>query len=191
MKAVIVFHSVCGNDYLIAKAFETGLKAEGHHAGLFRVADADWVEKPDTSSQAKNVLAAMRQVPEAAPSVLLEADLIIMGSPTYFGNVSAEMKTFMDQTGGLWIQAKLAGKKFFAFTSAGNTEGGGALCLQTLHTYAHYMGMHSISMPVNICPGENVSALGIIQYSNGKYAEALQPGIERMVRGMCDVLSRA
>ena len=173
MKAVIVFHSVCGNDYLVAKAFYQALKARGVDTGLFRVFDASWVEKPDLSVKAKQVVQAMRSLPEAEPQVLLDADLVIMGSPTYFGNVSAQMKAFMDATGCFWVQGKLSGKKFAAFTSAGNAEGGGDLCLQALHTYGKYMGMLSVPLPVKTLPGENLPALGVIHYSNGKYGEEL------------------
>ena len=190
MKAVIVFHSVCGNDHLVAKSFYQALKARGVDAGLFRVPDASWVEKPDLSVKAKEVVHAMRALPEASPQVLLDADLVIMGSPTYFGNVSAQMKAFMDATGGLWVHAKLAGKKFAAFTSAGNAEGGGDLCLQALHTYAKYMGMLSVPVPVTSLPGENLPALGVIHYSNGKYGEELDVKTRRGVDAFSEFLAK-
>jgi NAD(P)H dehydrogenase (quinone) len=190
-KAVIVFHSVCGNDYLVAKKFAEVLSSSGMEVSLARVADQGWVEKPDLSSVARDNVRAMRAVPEAAPALLETADVIIMGSPTYFGNVSGQMKTFMDSTGGLWIKAKLAGKKFAAFTSAGNTEGGGALCLQTLHTYAQYMGMHSVPVPVTTLPGESIPALGIIQYSNSKYAEVLDEKTQRAIKAFCEIIRAA
>ena len=180
-KAVIVFHSVCGNDYLLATRFQSALSQTGMDVTLLRVSDPAWVEKPDLSEQVRVNLRAMRQVSEASAKDLLEADLIVMGSPTYFGNVSAPMKTFMDSTGGLWFQGKLAGKKFVAFTSAGNTEGGGDLCLQSLHTYAKYMGMLTIPVPVNLLPGESLPALGVIHYSSGKYAETLDGRIARFI----------
>jgi len=188
MKAVIVFHSVCGNDYLVAKAFYQALQTLGVDADLLRVVDLSWVEKPDLSVKAKEVVQAMRLLPEASAQALVEADLIIMGSPTYFGNVSAQMKAFMDSTGGLWVQARLAGKKFAAFTSAGNPEGGGDLCLQVLHTYAKYMGMLSVPLPVKTLPGENLPALGVIQYSNGKYAEELDVKTQRVIGAFCEFL---
>jgi NAD(P)H dehydrogenase (quinone) len=188
MKAVIVFHSVCGNDFLVAKAFYQALKARDVEAELFRVTDASWVEKPDLSVKAKEVVHAMRSLPEATPDALLAADLLIMGSPTYFGNVSAQMKAFMDSTGSLWFHGKLAGKKFAAFTSAGNAEGGGDLCLQALHTYGQYMGMLSVPVPVKVLLGENAPALGVIQYSDGKYGEELDAKTRRVVEAFCEFL---
>ncbi len=187
-KVVVVFHSVCGNDYLVGKKFVDALVSLGMDAGLYRVTDHAWVEKPDLSIIARDNVRAMRDLPEATPSLLEEAGVIIMGSPTYFGNVSAPMKAFMDSTGGLWVKGKLAGKKFAAFTSAGNAEGGGALCLQALHTYGQYMGMHSVPIPVTSLPGENIPALGIIQYSNGKYAEALDEKTQRAIEAFCGMI---
>ncbi len=181
MKAVIVFHSVGGNTYLTAKAFESALANAGHQVALFRVEDADWVEKPDIAEDARRVLARMRALPVAKPADLLDKDMIIMGSPVYFGNVSAELKAFMDSTGGLWFQGKLTGRKFAAFVSAGNTEGGGDLALQVMHTYAKYMGMLAMPLPVTVLSGENGNALGIIQYSNGKLAAGLEDKMCKLI----------
>ncbi len=187
-KAVIVFHSVCGNDYLVALKFSESFMSLGFDVAFYRVSDQTWVEKPDLSDMAKGHVRAMRALPEATPGVLESADIIIMGSPTYFGNVSAPMKAFMDATGGLWFKGKLAGKKFVAFTSAGNPEGGGMLTLQALHTYGLYMGMHSVPLPVNTLPGENLPSLGVIHYSNGKYAEVLDEKTKRTIEAFCEII---
>jgi NAD(P)H dehydrogenase (quinone) len=189
MRIVTVIHSVCGNTYLVAKAFQEEFLKAGREVSLLRVADPSWTEKPDLSDKAREVLSAMRALPEAKPVDLLSADMILMGSPTYFGNVSAQMKAFMDSTGGVWFKGQLVGKKFAAFASAGNTEGGGDLCLAALHTYAKYMGMFCAPLPVTTLPGENVNALGIIQYSNGKYAETLDPKTRRIVSAFVHFLA--
>lgn len=183
MNIMIIFHSVCGNDYLVAKKFEEEFKVLGANVTLWRTADQGWVEKPGLTPEAQANVHAMRAVPIATGEAMLKADGIIMGSPTYFGNVSASMKAFMDSTGKIWHEGGLAGKKFAAFTSAGNTEGGADLCLQALHTYAKYMGMIAVPLPITVMPGEHTNALGILQYSQGKYAEALDPLTARAVKG--------
>jgi NAD(P)H dehydrogenase (quinone) len=167
-RAVIVFHSVCGNTFLVAEAFEKALAAAGHEVVLRRVRDTDWLEPQDISDGARGILRRMRTLAEAEPQDLAGADIVLMGSPVYFGNVSAELKAFMDSTGGLWFQGKLWGKKFAAFVSAGNSEGGGDLALQALHTYAFYMGMSVVPLPNRIVPAANVNALGLIHCSNGQ-----------------------
>jgi NAD(P)H dehydrogenase (quinone) len=190
MKAVVVFHSVYGNDYLMAQAFASGLRSAGCAVGVYRVPDPDWVEKPDISEKARGVLRDMMSVPEVKPKALEDADLVVLGSPTYFGNVTAEMKAFMDSTGELWFHGKLIGKKCAAFTSAGNTEGGGVLCLQAIHTYAMYMGMMCVPVPVTLVPKENWPALGLIHYSNGKQAEVLDEKTERAIKNYCSYLAK-
>lgn len=173
MKAAIVFHSVCGNTYLVARVFEQALIAAGHQVSLLRVEDRDWVEKPGTPDTALAVFSAMRALPVARADDLLVSDVILMGCPVYFGNVSAQMKAFMDSTGGLWYQGKLVGRKFAAFVSAGNAEGGGDLALSALHLYAKYMGMLSLPLPVSVLLGMNANPLGIVQYSNGQLASEI------------------
>lgn len=185
MNVAIIFHSVCGHTYLLGRAFQDGLSSAGCKTSLYRVSDHDWVSKPDVPESARKVLAQMQNTPEASPNDLLAADLIIIGSPTYFGNVTAEMKAFMDSTGGLWAQGKLVGKKIFAYATAGHVEGGGDLCLQAIHTYGKYMGMLNVSLPVTALPGENLPALGVISYSAEKYAETIEARTERIIHACC------
>jgi NAD(P)H dehydrogenase (quinone) len=181
MKVAIVFHSVCGNDYLIAKAFYDNLKQKAQ-VSLNRVRDDDWKKMPDTPVKAQSNLAEMNKLPISKPERMLESDLIIMGCPTYFGNVTAEMKTFMDETAKYWVKANLAGKKLVAFTSAGNPQGGGDLCLQAIHTYGKFMGMISLPVPTTTLPSENINPLGIIHYSNGKYGKTIPENIEAIIK---------
>ncbi|MEG2377787.1 MAG: NAD(P)H-dependent oxidoreductase, partial [Clostridia bacterium] len=82
-------------------------------------------------------------------SVLSDYDAIFMGSPTYFGNVSASMKTFMDAFGSMWDNAVLHGKLFCAFASAATTAGGGDMCLNSLNVFAQHMGMITVPVPSN------------------------------------------
>ncbi|MDP8211808.1 MAG: NAD(P)H-dependent oxidoreductase [Candidatus Zapsychrus exili] len=174
MKISIIFHSVCGNDYLVAKEFYNNLKKKSDDSvSIYRVEDLDWKEQADVSQKAKENLKEMNELPIASPSVMLDSDLVIIGSPTYFGNVSAEMKIFMDSVAIYWFEAKLAGKKIVAFTSAGNTEGGGSLTLAAINTFGQYMGMLPIPVPTNTVAGQPISAYGIIHYSSAKYGESL------------------
>lgn len=181
MKCVIVHHSVCGNTYLLGNEFAKALRSLGHEVSFYRVADPDWVEKPDVSPEEKKILADMRALSEAKPDHLKDADVIIVGSPTYFGNVTAEMKTFMDSTGGLWIKGLLAGKRFAAFATAGNPEGGADLCLQAIVTWGLYMGMLPVPVPVPMCQGVSMTAAGVVHYSKGKYAANPDPALAGLV----------
>ena len=183
MRISIIFHSVCANDYLMAKAFYDSFKSKNQNVSLFRVLDLDWVEQKNIPLAAKEIFGNMLSVPTATPEAMLESDLIIMGSPNYFGNVSAEMKAYMDSVAKYWVKAQLAGKKLVAFTSTGNPQGGGDLCLQAIHTFGMYMGMLCVSVPTTLIPGEYIHPFGIMHYSDSKYGEKLdnktQGAIER------------
>ena len=173
MKISIIFHSVCANNYLIAKIFYKNLKTKDQNVSLYRVADSDWTKQENTPSIAKENLKNMMNLSIATPEVMLESDLVVMGSPTYFGNVSAEIKAYMDSAAKYWIKAELAGKKLVAFTSVGNPQGGGDLCLQAIQTFGMYMGMTCVPVPTTLIPNENIHPFGIVHYSYSKYGEEL------------------
>ena len=188
MKVTIIFHSVTGNTYLMAKAFDEYFSKQGHDTSIYRVKDEDWKLPSDVSQETKEHLDCMVNIPIATPQALIESDLILLGCPTYFGNVSGELKAFMDATAIYWIEAKLAGKKLAAFTSAGNSEGGGDLCLQAIHIYGHYMGLLSIPVPTTMLPGVNCPASGIIHYSAAQRAQKLDDATLKAIKAYTEIL---
>lgn len=74
----------------------------------------------------------------ATPAELGDYDAIIVGTPTRFGNMSGQMRTFFDQTGGLWAKGSLAGKVASVFTSTGTTGGQEMTITSTWTTLAHH-----------------------------------------------------
>lgn len=86
----------------------------------------------------------------ATPDDLAEYDAIIFGAPTRFGNMAAQMRNFLDQTGGLWAQGKLVGKVGSVFTSTG-TGGGNETTIQSFHTTLFHHGMVVVGLPYT-CP---------------------------------------
>ncbi|MBF0478252.1 MAG: NAD(P)H-dependent oxidoreductase [Candidatus Omnitrophica bacterium] len=165
MKIVIIFHSVCGNTYLMAQEFYNAFKEKKQNVEMYRVEDSTLDKTAQIFAPAQDFLTEIKKISVAAPQVMENADLILLGSPTYFGNVSGQMKLFMDATSPLWIKGKFIGKKLLAFASAGNSEGGGDLCLQAINVYGQHMGMLNVSVPSNIKPGITVPAYGILHYS--------------------------
>lgn len=190
MKVSVIFHSVCGNTYLMAKEFNKSFVNKNQDVSLCRVADSDWQKQVDVLPEAGEHLEEMMKLPVATPEIMFKSDLVIIGSPTYFGNVSGEMKAFMDSIAIYWFEAKLAGKKLAAFTSAGNPQGGGGLCLQAIHTFGQHMGMISIPVPVNLMPGADLSSYGIIHYSNATYVKSLDEKAVESIDKYVDVLLR-
>ncbi|MBD8514719.1 NAD(P)H:quinone oxidoreductase [Photobacterium sp. WH77] len=84
--------------------------------------------------------------PIAEPGELANYDAIIFGTPTRFGNMAAQMRNFLDQTGGLWFEKKLVGKVGSVFTSTG-TGGGNETTLQSFHTTLFHHGMVVVGLP--------------------------------------------
>jgi NAD(P)H dehydrogenase (quinone) len=142
----IIFHSVCGNTYIIASAFQEALKKRGLDARLYRVDDPDhhiWANKLEIANE---FYEEILELPIANSETLLKSDLIILGSPTYFANMSAEMKQFIDYSSIYFDDGKLTGKYFACFTSCSYATGGGMLCLQSLIHYAQHMGLIHIPL---------------------------------------------
>jgi NAD(P)H dehydrogenase (quinone) len=88
---------------------------------------------------------------QAAPIATVEElpnyDAIIIGVPTRFGNMPAQMKNFLDQTGGLWVQGKLVGKVGSVFTSSATQHGGQESTVLSTHIVLLHQGMVIVGLP--------------------------------------------
>ncbi|MGD9569947.1 MAG: flavodoxin family protein [Sedimentibacter sp.] len=168
-KVSIVFHSVCGNNFLMAKEFYNEFNKYDAEVQILRVKDPNYAELAKQFTVAGQYKKDMLDIEEASVDKLLESDIIIMGSPTYFGNVSGAMKAFMDTFSTYWTEAAFWGKKLFAFTSCGNGEGGGDICLNAINIFAQHIGMTPIPVPANLLSSHSFPAYGLIHYS-GDYA---------------------
>jgi NAD(P)H dehydrogenase (quinone) len=91
--------------------------------------------------------AAFAHVPVATPAQLAEADAIIFGTPTRFGNMAAQMRNFLDQTGGLWANGALIGKVGSVFASTASQHGGQEMTLASFHTTLLHHGMIVVGTP--------------------------------------------
>lgn len=174
MKIGVFVHSVSGNTYLLANQLTQAFLALGAEARLYRVSDPDGLAIVEKWNLDQHLYANYLKLPEANPLDLLAFDHLIFGSPTYFGNVSAEMKALFDSAAIFWPEAKLAGKTCSALTTAGTPEGGGDQALKAIHTFAQHMGMISISVPCNLLPGTDLTAYGIKHYTGAD--GSIRPG---------------
>lgn len=168
-KAAVIFHSVCGNTYLMAKAYKEALEKLGVEVDLLRVKDDTLEEIAKIFDAANMYKEEILQLPLANAMEMEQYDILFMGSPTYFGNVSGQMKQFMDSFCDLWVDAKLQGKLFGAFATAGTSCGGSEMCLQALNIFAQHMGMILLSVPANT-KGMMQPAYGMVHYT-GETAE--------------------
>ena len=124
MKVQVVFYSTYGHIYTMAEAVAEGAReVAGAEVSLFQVAEL-MPEEALEKSGAKAARAAFAHVPIITPDQLREADAIIFGTPTRFGNMCAQMRNFLDQTGQLWFQGGLIGKVGSVFASTASQHGG-------------------------------------------------------------------
>ncbi len=147
MKAKIVFYSMYGHIYTMAQAVANGVReVEGSTVELLQVPEL----VPDAvldKSGAKKARQAFAHIPTAKPADLVDADAIIFGTPTRFGNMCGQMRNFMDQTGGLWAQNAFVGKVGSVFTSTATQHGGQETTITSFHTTLLHLGMLIVGLP--------------------------------------------
>ena len=78
---------------------------------------------------------------------MADYDAIIFGTPTRFGNMSGQMRSFLDQTGGLWMKGALIGKLGSVFTSSATQHGGQESTILSFHTTLLHQGMVIVGLP--------------------------------------------
>lgn len=147
MKTLILIHSLWGHIYQMAQAVAEGAKEiEGMDVEIKRVPET---LSPDIIAMmgATEAQKAMEHIPVANLEDLEEADGIIFGTGTRFGNMSAQMKAFLDSTGGLWAKGALVGKVGSVFTSSGTQHGGQESTLLTFHPVLLHHGMVIAGLP--------------------------------------------
>ncbi len=147
VKIQIVFYSLYGHVYQMAEAVADGVRqVDGVEVSLNQVPELmseDAIEKAGATA----ARASFAHIPQAAPEQLAEADAVIFGTPTRFGNMCAQMRNFLDQTGQLWFTGALAGKVGSVFTSTGTQHGGQETTLTSFHTTLLHHGMVIVGVP--------------------------------------------
>ena len=88
-----------------------------------------------------------QKAPVATPDDLAGFDAIIFGTPTRFGNMAGQMRTFLDQTGGLWVKGTLVGKVGSVFASTGTQHGGQETTITSFHSTLLHHGMVVVGVP--------------------------------------------
>jgi len=146
-KIQVVFYSMYGHVHKLAEAVAAGARAiEDTEVQLLQVPEL----MPDDVvllSGARDTRAAFADVPYADPAKLAEADAIIFGTPTRFGNMCAQMRNFLDQTGPIWANGGLIGKIGSVFTSTASQHGGHETTITSFHTTLLHHGMIIVGAP--------------------------------------------
>jgi NAD(P)H dehydrogenase (quinone) len=147
IKVQVIFYSMYGHVYKMAQAVVEGVKqVPGAEVSISQVAELvpdDVLEKYG----AKAAKASFASVPIATVDQLPEAHAIIFGTPTRFGNMAAQMRNFLDQTGPLWLKGALIGKIGSVFASTASQHGGQETTLTSFHTTLLHQGMIIVGVP--------------------------------------------
>jgi NAD(P)H dehydrogenase (quinone) len=147
IKVQVIFYSMYGHVYRMAEAVAEGAKqVSGAEVSLYQVAELvpdDVLEKYG----AKAAKAAFANIPVAKVDQLADAQAIIFGTPTRFGNMAAQMRNFLDQTGPLWFKGALIGKVGSVFASTGTQHGGQETTITSFHTTLLHHGMVIVGVP--------------------------------------------
>src|SRR5262252_4995603 len=147
IKVQVIFYSMYGHVYKMAQAVAEGAKqVSGAEISLYQVPELvpdDVLEKYG----AKAARASFASVPVAKVDQLPEAHAIIFGTPTRFGNMAAQMRNFMDQTGQLWYRHALVGKVGSVFTCTASQHGGQETTITSFHTTLLHFGMVIVGLP--------------------------------------------
>jgi NAD(P)H dehydrogenase (quinone) len=143
----VVFYSMYGHIYQMAEAIAKGAKeVQDVNVELYRVAELvpdEILEK----SGSKKIQESFAHIPIIKPDQLTDADAIIFGTPTRFGNMCAQMRNFLDQLGGIWAKDKLVDKIGSVFSSTGTQHGGQETTITSFHTTLLHLGMVIVGVP--------------------------------------------
>ena len=149
MKVLIVYYSKYGHVLEMARGVERGAKSVDGVEVVFRRAPEfpEDLEEIRQSEHARPVWERQKDVPECTTDDLREADAVIWGTPTRFGNMIAQMKRVLDGMAGLWMEGAMEGKPTGVFTSTATTHGGQETTLLTMMVPLLHLGMIVVGVP--------------------------------------------
>ncbi|HYD32480.1 MAG TPA: NAD(P)H:quinone oxidoreductase [Azospirillaceae bacterium] len=142
-KVLVLYYSSYGHIETMAGAIAEGARqVPGAEVTIKRVPE---LIPPEVARGAG--LKLDQDAPIAQPDELPQYDAIIFGTPTRFGNMAAQMRNFLDQTGGLWAKGSLIGKVGSVFTSAATQHGGQESTILSFHITLLHHGLVIVGLP--------------------------------------------
>jgi NAD(P)H dehydrogenase (quinone) len=139
-KLAIIYYSSTGSNYQLSQWAAEGAQSAGAEVRILKVQELAPESAIASNPAWQAHVDATKDVPVASMDDLDWADAIIFSMPTRYGNVPSQMKQFIDSTGGLWFQGKLANKVVSAMTSAQNPHGGQEATLLSFYTTMYHWG---------------------------------------------------
>jgi NAD(P)H dehydrogenase (quinone) len=147
-KVLVLYYSMYGHIETMANAVAEGARSvSGADVTIKRVPETIPPDKAATFGVKLD-----QQAPIATPTELADYDAIIFGTPTRFGNMAGQMRSFLDQTGSLWMKGALIGKIGSVFASTGTQHGGQETTITSFHSTLLHQGMVIVGCPYS-CAG--------------------------------------
>jgi len=147
-KILILYYSTYGHVETMAKAVAEGARGvAGTEVTVKRVPEL----MPEEVARKAGVKLD-QEAPVAKPEELADYDAVIFGTPTRFGNMAAQMRNFLDQTGSLWTSGALVGKLGSVFASTATQHGGQETTITSFHTTLFHLGFIVVGVPYS-CQG--------------------------------------
>ena len=141
-RVLVLYYSSYGHIERMAGAVAEGARSAGADVTLKRVPELMPREVAEKAG-----IKLDQGAPIAAVEELADYDAIIFGTPTRFGMMAAQMRNFLDQTGGLWVKGALVGKVGSVFTSTATQHGGQESTILSFHTTLLHQGMVIVGLP--------------------------------------------
>jgi NAD(P)H dehydrogenase (quinone) len=182
----IIYYSSTGTNYKMAKWAEEAAKEAGAEVRVLKVPELAPQEAIESNPAWKAHVEATKDVPTVTHNDLEWADAIIFSVPTRFGNVPSQLKQFLDTTGGLWFQGKLANKVVSAMASASNAHGGQEQTILQLYTTMYHWGAIVVAPgytdPSIFAAGGNPYGTSVTVDQNGNMIEDAEAAVKHQAK---------
>ncbi|WP_307603672.1 NAD(P)H:quinone oxidoreductase [Paenibacillus sp. V4I9] len=178
VKLAVIYYSSTGTNLQLANWAADGGREAGAEVRVLKIPELAPQSAIDSNPVWKAHVEATKHIPTVTLDDLDWADAIIFSIPTRFGNMPGQVKQFLDTTGGLWFQGKLANKVVSAMTSAQNSHGGQEQTILSLYTTMYHWGAivaaPGYTDPVIFSSGGNPYGTSVTVDQSGKMVEDVE-----------------
>lgn len=191
IKLAVIYYSSTGTNHQMAKWAEEAAAEAGAEVKLARVQENAPQAAIESNPAWKAHFDATQDVPVAEPDLLDWADAIIFSVPTRFGHVTSQFQQFLDTTGGLWAQGKLANKVVSAMSSAQNPHGGQEATILAVYTSMFHWGAivaaPGYNDPVLFAAGGNPYGTSVTVDQEGNMVEDVEAAVKFQAKRTVEV----
>ncbi|SIT87196.1 NAD(P)H dehydrogenase (quinone) [Edaphobacillus lindanitolerans] len=191
VKLAVVFYSMGGTNYELAKWAEEGAKEAGAEVRVLKVQELAPQSVIEGNEAWKATVDRTKDIPVVSSEDIEWADAIIFSMPTRFGNMASQMKQFLDTQGGLWASGKTVNKVVSAMSSAQNPHGGQEATILSLYTSMMHWGAiiaaPGYTDPVLFAAGGNPYGTSVTVGQDGKMVEDVKDAVKHQAKRTVEV----